>query len=214
MTTINGGSGMDSVTFRNVAGNIAGGTMINIEDVIVDIGADISINGTVEANVAVNSGGQISAGSSPGLLSVVGNLDLGVDSTTLVELGGLIGGVNYDRIDVTDDPGTGSIEGLASLAAGAIFDIDFFGGFVAGLGDSFDIVVADDIVGDINTLVFDFSDAALGLGLHWETTIVSVDGGRDALRIHAIPEPAPLAALLTGLLGFFGLKRQKSPAAV
>jgi len=64
VTTINGGSGTDSVTFRNVAGNIAGGTMINIEDVIVDIGADISINGTVEANVAVNSGGQISAGSS------------------------------------------------------------------------------------------------------------------------------------------------------
>jgi hypothetical protein len=47
VTTINGGSGADSVTFRNVARNIAGGTMINIEDVIVDTGADISINETV-----------------------------------------------------------------------------------------------------------------------------------------------------------------------
>jgi hypothetical protein len=126
-----------------------------------------------------------------------------------VELGGLIGGVNYDRIDVTDDPGTGSIEGIATLAAGAIFDIDFFGGFVAGAPNFFDIIVADSIVGDVGTLIFDFSGAPIASHLNWSASIVSLTDGREALRIIAIPEPTPLAPLATGLLGFFGLKRRK-----
>ncbi len=209
VTTINGGSGTDNVTFRNVTGNVSGGTMVNIEGVIVDTGSDISINGTVEANVAVNGGGQLSAGSSPGLLSIVGNLDLGVGSTTLVELGGLLGGTNYDQIDVSDDLGTGPIEGIATLAAGAIIDVDFFGGFVAGIGDKFDIIIADDIVGDVGTLIFDFSDAALAFGLDWTASIVSLEGGRESLQIVAISEPAPLATFLTGLLGLFGIGRKK-----
>ena len=45
-------------------------------------------SGLLNADVSVTAGGTPGPDNSPGLLSIVGNLDLGVSSTTLTELGG------------------------------------------------------------------------------------------------------------------------------
>jgi hypothetical protein len=235
VTSFNGGAGTDSLSFQNVAGSLAGGTVAGIENFSVGTGGSISLSGTLDvdtltvqnggslggsstinAGVSVDSGGAIGAGNSPGQIDIVGNLDLAVSSTTLAELGGVVPGTQYDRIDVSDDPGTGGIEGIATLAAGAIFDVDFIDFFTASLGEFFDIIVADDIVGDVNTLVFDFTGAALGAGLTWQTEIVTFGGTREALRLTvtegeslALPEPTGGLLLGLGLAGLMGMKRRK-----
>ncbi len=85
------------------------------------------------------------------------------------------------------------------------------------LGDTFDVLIADDIVGDINTLLFDFTDASLGLGLGWSTELFALSGGandgREALRLTvigetvAVPEPSSLS--LFGLIGLGRAWRRK-----
>jgi hypothetical protein len=46
---------------------------------------------------------------------IVGNLDLGVSSTSLNELGGLVAGAEYDQMDVSYDIGMAFVEGIAIL---------------------------------------------------------------------------------------------------
>lgn len=104
----------------------------------VEAGGTLGGTATINGDVAVSGGGTLGPGTSPGLLSVVGNLDLGVSSTTLLELGGLTAGTEYDQVDVSDDLGTGTVEGIATLAAGAIFDIELLSAFTVSLGDTFD----------------------------------------------------------------------------
>ena len=74
---------------------------------------------------------------------------------------------DYDRLDVSDNLATtGTTEGTVDISAGAVFDIDFFGGFTANLGDTFDVIVADDINSvSLTSLIFDFTGAALATGL-------------------------------------------------
>lgn len=241
VTTLDGGSDTDTLTFRNVSGAMAGNSVTGWENVAVASGADISINGTlntgtltvsnggtlggsgtINGNLAVDDG-TLGPGNSPGLLSVVGNLDLGITSTTLIELGGTIAGTQYDQIDVADDPATSpTVEGIATLTTGATFDIDFFGPFLASLGDSFNVLVADDIIGDINSLIFDFSGATLSDGLEWETSIFA-SGNREALRLTVseselttqadepivLPAPSAIALFTTSLMALFGLGRTR-----
>tara|TARA_B100000676_G_scaffold285127_1_gene313443 strand:- start:40349 stop:41026 length:678 start_codon:yes stop_codon:yes gene_type:complete len=111
--------------YTTTSGTVANGVISNFEDVIIDTGSNVSLKGALDADVAVNSGATVSAGNSPGLLNIVGNLDLGVSSTTLFELAGLTPGVEvggYDVIDVADDPGTGgTTEGVATIAGGRDF---------------------------------------------------------------------------------------------
>ena len=243
VTSFDGGAGTDSVTFRNATATVAGGDVVNMENVTVGSGGNISVSGALDANVTVNSngtfggaptitgnvtvdaGGTLSPGNSPGLLSIVGNLDLGITSNTLIEIGGLVAGTEYDQIDVADNPvSPGTIEGIATLAAGAIFDVNFFVPFNntlgdVGLGDIFDILVADSISADINSLTFDFFNAQLASGLDWDTSIVTISGGandgREALRLTVLegesitlPEPAALPLFAAGLLGLLGLVRR------
>ncbi len=210
VTSMDGGAGgHDVVTFRNTSGTIASNVISNFEHVVIESGANISLNGTLEGDVAVNSGASVSAGNSPGLLNIMGNLDLGVSLTTLFELAGLTPGVElggYDVIDVTDDVGTGgAIEGIATIADGAIFDIDFFAGFLAGLGDTFDLLVADTInVVDFDSWIFDFSDAALAANLGWNMSLHDLGNGRSSVRLEVVssqvPEPGTLLVLISGIL--------------
>ena len=114
---------------------------------------------------------------------------------------------------------TGTVEGTVSLAAGTMFDIDWFGAFTAGDGDYFDVLVADEFAAfDLTTMIFDFSGAALGTGLAWETALVDFGGGREALRLAVVEEqvaavPAPGMVLLFGLyLVGIGYARRKRTA--
>ncbi|NKB20958.1 MAG: PEP-CTERM sorting domain-containing protein [Alphaproteobacteria bacterium] len=218
VTSIDGGNSTgDSLTFRNTSGTVASGVISNIENVVINTNANVSLNGVLTSDLAVNSGGTVGAGNSPGLLNIVGNLDLGVSSTTLFELAGLTPGVEiggYDVIDVADDPGTGgTTEDVANIADGAIFDIDFFAGFMATLGDTFDVLVADSItVNDFDSLMFDFSGAVLAASLGWNMSLHDLGNGRSSVRLEvvadAVPEPGTLIVFGVGLLGIGAMRRR------
>jgi hypothetical protein len=149
------------------------------------------------------------------LLSIVGNLDLGVTSSTLVKIAGLTPGVEVGGHDVIDVSA-----GTATLLAGATVDIDFFAGFIAGFGDSFDVLVADDIIGDLNTLNFDFTGALLGSGFTWSTELFTYTGGanigRETLRLTvladagAVPEPSSMFLLGAGMFGLWRVRRRRN----
>ena len=194
--------------------NVANGGQVFANDIVNGATGTISGGGgTITANI--QNQGTIGPGNAPGLMQVFGNVNLQAGSTVALELGGLVVDTGYDRLDVADAESTGTVEGNADIAAGSIFDIDFFGGFVAGLGDTFDVLVADDItVVDLGAVVFDFSGALLGTGLAWNTAIVAFDGVREALRLTvvsdevAVPEPGAILILLAGLVGLLIIRRQ------
>ncbi|MGE0482686.1 MAG: beta strand repeat-containing protein [Gammaproteobacteria bacterium] len=191
-----------SGSFTQSAGQlVVNGTMT--QGTIVISGGTLGGSGTLNGTLAVEAGGLFAPGNSPGLMTIAGNLDLHAGAVTLLELGGLLPGAmvgGYDVIDVADDPGTGAVEGVATLAAGTVFDVDLYGGFTAALGDSFDVLVADTlVVNDFGSLVFDFARAGLGGGLAWQTGLVDL-GGRDVLRLSVVAAPVPVPPAL-GLLG-------------
>ncbi len=200
-TEVDFGTGTASGPGGNGTVNVANGGALFANNIINGATGTISGGGgTINANI--QSSGTIGPGNSPGLMSVVGNVDLLAGSTLAIELGGLVVDTGYDRLDVV---------GITDIAAGSIFDIDFFGGFVASLGDSFDILVSDDItLADLGGLIFDFSGALLGTGLEWQTSL-DESGARDVLRISvaeaSIPEPSTLPLFASLVLGAIGMRR-------
>ena len=161
----------------------------------------LTVNGSVASDVAVNGGwlkgggtiggvvigplGSISAGNSPGLLSVDGDYEQA--GLMLAELAGTTQGLTYDSIDVS---------GAATFGPGAVIDVDLIG-FDPLFGDVFDILTASEgIDADLNSLVFDYSDAATQYFLRAQ--IVSLGGTAEALRLTAVPEPSALILLALG----------------
>ena len=68
VTSFNGGAGTDSLTFRNLTGALAGGTVsgtLDVNTVTVENGCILGGTGTINANVGVTTG-TLSAGNSPG----------------------------------------------------------------------------------------------------------------------------------------------------
>jgi hypothetical protein len=115
-------------------GSIAGNMTIN--------GGVMGGSGTLTGNV-VNNGGVFNIGSSPGMLTVAGDLTLGAGSTLNVELGGTNQGVDYDLLQVT---GTAALDGTLNVA--------LFGGFTGATGNVFDVLTYASRSGDFATVIF------------------------------------------------------------
>ncbi|WP_165937826.1 autotransporter-associated beta strand repeat-containing protein [Methylobacterium segetis] len=81
---------------------VFGDTATNSATVTVNTGGTLHGSGTVAGSVVVNNGGTVSAGNSPGTLTVAGNYTLNAGSTSLFELGasGVVGGASNDLINV------------------------------------------------------------------------------------------------------------------
>ncbi|AMB44900.1 autotransporter-associated beta strand repeat-containing protein [Methylobacterium sp. AMS5] len=96
-----------------------GDTTANTASVNVNAGGTLLGAGTVAGSVIVN-GGTVSAGNSPGTLTVAGNYTLNPGSTSLFEFGspGIVGGASNDLINVGGNLGLGGTLSLVS-AAGA-----------------------------------------------------------------------------------------------
>lgn len=97
--------------------------------------------GTVTGNVIHN--GTLNVGSSPGTLTIAGDLTLGAGSTLNIELGGTTQGVNYDLLQVT---GAATLDGT--------LNVSLFGGFTGTNGDLFDFMTFASRTGDFATINF------------------------------------------------------------
>ena len=198
--TSTGGPGgllkMDSGTWilSSDANSIAGSVLVQ-EGVLM-------LSGSV-GPVTVEAGGTLSAGGSPGSLSVIGTYNQ--TGTMLAELGGPGQGAatdGYDWIDVSD-----------TATLGGTVEVNLVGGFQPALGARFDVLTAEEGItnADLSGIVFDVSGAPLGSALRWEWEIASLGGNAEALRLTVgVPEPGTLLLLATGGLTLLLLCRRRS----
>ncbi len=157
--------------------------------------------------MSIESG--LSPGNSPGLMRIEGDMILGSDASTLIELGGLMRGIEYDAIDVG---GSLTLDGELKLV---LYDLGA-GLLNPSLGDSFDLFSADSIIGDFSS----FTLAGLDAGLGWHTELlIDAVGNTDIYRLSIIRTstvPVPASAWLfgSGLLGLFVLLRRPNVSGV
>lgn len=139
----------------------------------------------------VNNGGLLSPGSSPSTTTVQGDFSQSALGTLMIEIGGTNAG-QFDLLNVT---------GTAAL--GGELEVAFWNGFIAALGDSFDILTAQDLLGDFDY----YSLPTLSDGLLWDVSKLYDQGaaGTDYLRLNVlavpsqgVPEPSTLPLLALG----------------
>jgi autotransporter-associated beta strand protein len=186
-TTVEAGTLLVDGTLASTGATVAGGWL----------GGD----GTIDSDLEVQAPGNISAGASPGHLSVTGDyLQAG---TMLVEIAGTAQGdpAGYDWIDVA---------GEATFEVGALVDVDLLGGFQPAYGDQFLVFTAAGGItnADISEISFDLTDAQSMFRLNpalipWGT------GGGEAIVLTAVPEPSALALIACGLLGLVMIRRRR-----
>jgi len=188
-----------SGTYRQRSGElVVNGSMAQSEIEIE--GGVLSGTGEISGDVTVD-GAIIDAGQSPGLLTFHGNLDLVGGTELRFEIGGTIAGSEHDQLDVL---------GIATIESSTLFGLDYYGGYTAGAGDFFDLLVADEIIAaPLTDLVFDFGGIA---GLFWEMSVFTLEDSRQALRLSAssmsvVPLPASVFLFGSALFGIFGFSR-------
>jgi len=136
----------------------------------------------------------VSAGNSPGAVTIDGDVVFGSANETFVEIGGLVQGTDYDHLTVN-----------GNLTFGGILKLSFINGYLGNAGDSFDLF-------DFTSSSGAFAQIAalnpLQNGLSWNYDAAS--GVLSVVSITPVPEPSELAMLLCGL-GIAGLmaRRQK-----
>ncbi len=146
-----------------------------------------------------NQAGVLAPGSSPGVATVSGDYTQGAAATLAIELGGLFAGSEYDQLIV------GGIATLGGTLDVVAYDLGS-GLFSPQINDVFDILIAETIIGQ-----FDLLDLfAPGTGLHWELEYLLSDSSDDILRLrvaaNAVPLPASLWLMMSGMFGL-GLLR-------
>jgi len=155
------------------------GTLVsNGHDLLIDSGSMSRIKGTgTVGTVALESGGTIAPGLSPGILTT-GNLSFVSGSTYDFEVGGLTAGTEYDQIKVV---------GTVNLGSGTL-NAMLYNGFVPAVGQSYVIIDndgSDAVVGTFaglaegNTVTVD--------GHHFKVSYVGGDGNDVTLTIVSVP---------------------------
>ncbi|MBI4622495.1 MAG: PEP-CTERM sorting domain-containing protein, partial [Verrucomicrobia bacterium] len=137
-------------TFTNNGGTLtAAGSNFSFSNPLNVGTGNIGGSGTFTAST-VTAGGQVTPGTSAGLLTIAGNLTLLGTATSIFEIGGLTRGTQYDAIDVT---------GTATLAGSLQFS--FLNGFNASVQgtDTFTLFSAGSLTGAFGNIA---SGARLG----------------------------------------------------
>jgi hypothetical protein len=170
--TVDGTAEALSITLDNGADLVVNGnlTIPSINDIQLPSGSKISGTGTINGEV-LNNGGNICMGNSPGVLSVVGAVDM-TSGTTDVEINGIIVGTQYDQL---------SVSGTVTIGANANLNITFGGGFFPAVNDVFDIITANTITG-----TFDLANISFSGGNVTDLSIAYINGTTARVTINAI----------------------------
>lgn len=191
-TTINGGT-LTLGSGGSIAGSstitVAAGATLNVSATgawTLGAAQTLTGSGTLVGNSTI--GGDLRVGSSPGALTVTGDLGLNSGSDWHVELGGTAA-LDYDRLLVS-----------GALTANGNILVSFYNGYTPAASDSFQIATFSSFSG---TPGFDFTAAPLGAGLSWDTSQFGTNG-----TIGVIPEPASAILLGLGSLGL-ALRRRR-----
>jgi hypothetical protein len=170
--TISGMAEALSLALTNGADLVINGnlTVPTLNDIEIPASSKISGSGTINGDV-VNNGGNICMGNSPGVLSVVGAVDM-TSGTTDVEINGIIVGTQYDQL---------SVSGTVTIGANANLNITFGGGFFPAVNDVFDIITANTITG-----TFDLANISFSGGNVTDLSIAYINGTTARVTINAI----------------------------
>jgi hypothetical protein len=141
-------------------------------------GGRLTGEGIVFGKVAV-TGGTISAGASPGSLTVNGSFMQGLDASMLVEWGGSVQGVDYDFIDVN---------GTATLSGSVVVDI--LNGFAPKLGASIAFLEFNRRIGSFRDVI------GLDPGYAFDITYSAT---RAFLTVTQVPEVGTWVMFVAGL---------------
>lgn len=180
-TTVNGGSLI-------VNGSLASGSAVTVNS-----GGTLGGSGTIGGSVTVNSGGYLSAGNSPGVLTV-GSLSLGTGSTSVFEIGGATRGTEYDGVTVTTASGLTyggalSMAFTSTLANDTTYDLFSFTGTAGG---SFTSVVSTGVYAGTWTFANDVWT------LDSNSQLLTFNGATGDITIAASSVPEPSAFALFG----------------
>ena len=156
-----------------------------------------SIGSSGEALVAIQSGGSLAPGNSPGMLTVNGNLTMSLGSTYDYEV--VSGSTQADSVD---------IDGVLSLES-TTFSLTNLGPYVAN--EKFTLFAYESLIGTFDGLADDTTFTAGGG--EWLINYNDTTGGLNSaavgisyITLTAVPEPS---ALLIGALGLVGLLRRR-----
>lgn len=210
--SVNGGA------FSQTAGEtrLVGGASIGSASVVDLVAGDLTGNGTVNGTLIAGTNSTIAPGASAGIIDVNGAAIL--QGTVEVELGGnQVDGLAQVVTQVNSGSNFGltdfdqlNIYGNAAIASGSTIQLSLINSFSAGPNDFFDILSADSLSVDLNTIVIvappSYSASAQVLTLNDPGL-----GLRDVLRVSvtAVPEPSTTAAMLLGLAAVGVRSRRK-----
>ncbi len=147
---------------------VSGGGTLTFFDDLVHNGTEIRVSGGSRAvffGTVSGAGnytgtgtaqfeGDLMIGNSPTLTTSTLDMIL-AGNTTVMELGGVVRGTEYDAFD---------IDATLEILQGSTLEVVYWESFAANVGDVFDLFIAETILGDFGTL--DFS--GLGGGLTWQ----------------------------------------------
>ncbi|HEX9727910.1 MAG TPA: hypothetical protein VGA37_05355, partial [Gemmatimonadales bacterium] len=148
------------------------------------LGSTATLAGTGTLNVSqvdpVTLSGDLVPGTSPGRLTLVGDLTLGAAATTTVEIDGAVAGTSHDQVLIT----------TGSLALGGTLDVTF--GFTPSGTEQYPVLVAPTISGTFGTINLPtVSGFILG-------TQPALDGTTDTLYVTAVGIPPGTESIWTG----------------
>jgi len=187
-------------SFVQTAGHTkVNGTLTSSSGVVSIQGGLLSGSGLINGNVT--NGGTVGPGNSPGTLTISGDYVQTTTGLLDIELAGLLAGAEYDVLNVT---------GSANLAGG-VLEVDVLAGFNPIVGNSFDILQADSILGTFNTLSLDNSYIWQVEYLEDIFGLNTIDVVRlTILEVSQVPVPASVWLFGSGLLGLVGIARRKT----
>ncbi len=133
-------------------------------------GASLVGSGTLDGNL--NNGGEVSPGSSPGLITVNGDYIQTEDGVLTMELAGTTAGSEYDQLSIS---GSATLDGT--------LDVTLINDFEPSSGDSFSIMTYGSHSGTFETVNLGDLPSGLKWVVDYDATAVTLTVGQDLVMV-------------------------------